>query len=314
MPIRTYEGAVTLVTGGASGIGRALGEELARRHAEVWLADLQHAAAEEVAARIRRLGGRATAVHLDVTDGAAFERVVAELFAKAGRLDYFFNNAGILVMGNARFYEAPDWDKQLDVNVRGVCNGVRAVYPRMVAQGFGHIVNTASVAGLVAIPLLTGYSMTKHAVVGLSKALRVEAAGYGVRVSALCPGVIRTPIVHGGVFGRALHTIEPERMQRVWEQWLPSEVEPLVEGALACVARNEGVIVLPRWLRALTLAVRVAPALETWLTKMQLERARKLLPELERFQPRDGREMVAEAGLLDRADVPGKRTPLPQPN
>jgi NAD(P)-dependent dehydrogenase (short-subunit alcohol dehydrogenase family) len=208
--LRTYQGAVAIITGGASGIGRALGEELARRGAEVVLADLQADGAAEAAAHIRANGGKARAVLLDVTDFASVDQLVQETVAASGRLDYLFNNAGIVVAGEAHFYQIEDWHQVINVNLFGVANGVQAAYPIMRKQGFGHIVNTASVAGLVPVGGLLSYSASKHAVVGLSTSLRMEAELVGVRVSALCPGAVETPIVGGGKFGKHLQPV-PER-------------------------------------------------------------------------------------------------------
>ena len=172
--IRTYRDAVAIITGGASGIGRALAGELAGRGCEIVIADLQIDLAEEVAGRIRAAGGKAAAFKVDVTDFAAVAEVVKKTVDRAGRLDYMFNNAGIGIGGEVCDFTLEDWNRVIDVNIRGVINGVQAVYPLMINQGFGHIVNTASMAGLVPIPVLAAYTASKHAVVGLSKALRID--------------------------------------------------------------------------------------------------------------------------------------------
>lgn len=144
--LRIYDGATAIITGGASGIGRALAAELARRGAEVVLADLQEELARDAAADIRSRGGKASAVELDVVDYKAVEKVVRETYLRTGRLDYLFNNAGIFISGGIHQYAIDDWDYILDINVRGVVHGIHAAYPIMVAQGFGHIVNTSSMA------------------------------------------------------------------------------------------------------------------------------------------------------------------------
>ncbi|MEE8581535.1 MAG: SDR family NAD(P)-dependent oxidoreductase, partial [Myxococcota bacterium] len=146
-----------IVTGGASGIGRALAEELSRRAVHVVLADRQVELAEQVADGIRNRGGSADVAELDVRDLEQVQRVVREASDKTGRLDYLFNNAGIGVAGEMSEYEAADWLDVFDVNLRGVVHGILAAYPLMIKQGFGHIVNTASMAGLVAIPLMGSY-------------------------------------------------------------------------------------------------------------------------------------------------------------
>src|SRR5262249_52890994 len=157
------------ITGGASGIGRAIGEELALRGCEVVLADRQIDLANEVCRGIVDRGGRATAAELDVRDLAMFKSVADATLSRTGRIDFLFNNAGIGVGGAMDAYLPADWDDVIDVNLRGVAYGIQAVYPHMVHRGSGHIVNTASMAGLIATPGQGVYSATKHAVVGLSK-------------------------------------------------------------------------------------------------------------------------------------------------
>ena len=132
---------------------------------------------------------------LDVRSYSSFERAVAEAVQQSGRIDYLFNNAGIGVGGEVDSYTLDDWNDVFDVNLRGVVHGIQAVYPIMIRQHSGHIVNTASMAGLVTNAGMASYTATKHAVVALSKALRVEAERHGVQVSVLCPGAIRTPIL-----------------------------------------------------------------------------------------------------------------------
>ena len=152
--IRTYQGSVSIITGGASGIGRGIGVELAKRGAgEIVIADLQTELAEEAAEGIRKAGSRATVVTLDVRDKSAVERMVADVAKTSGRIDYVFNNAGTGVMGETHLLEERDWELMLDINIRGVVNVIRAVYPRLLAQGYGHLVNTASMAG-IAVPSL----------------------------------------------------------------------------------------------------------------------------------------------------------------
>ena len=196
MPRRSIDApaapACAIVTGAASGIGRALAEILAERGVDVVLADRQLELAEEVAGGIRKRGGTATAQELDVRDCERFDRVVAQTVERSGRLDYLFNNAGIGVSAEIKDYEPADWDDVFDVNLRGVAYGIQAAYPRMIRQGFGHIVNTASMAGLISGGFMASYTASKHAVVGLSRTLRIEAKQYGVKVSVVCPGVIRT--------------------------------------------------------------------------------------------------------------------------
>ena len=168
-----FKDSVAIVTGAASGIGRALGQELARRGALVIMADIQRDLLEEAVGSITQAGHKAEAVTLDVTDFQAVKALVENTAARQGRLDYIFNNAGIAVGGEVRDVSIDDWRDVLDVNLFGVVNGVAAAYPLMVDQGYGHIINTASIEGLIPFPGTVSYVASKYAVVGLSNALRV---------------------------------------------------------------------------------------------------------------------------------------------
>jgi NAD(P)-dependent dehydrogenase (short-subunit alcohol dehydrogenase family) len=276
--LRTFDGAVSIVTGGASGIGRAIGEALARRGANVVLADRQFDLAKDVADQIRRCGGQAIAANLDVTDHAAVRALVQDTFARDKRLDYIFNNAGIGIAGEASLYELEDWYRVLDVNLRGVIHGVHAAYPIMLRQGFGHIINTSSLAGLLPSPLVVGYCTTKHAIVGLSLSLRIEAAAAGVRVSALCPGVVQTAaLIDGGKYGKLLQSIPRETQQKLFELQRPMQPERFAERALNAVARNQAIIIVPSWWRLVWWLNRLSPllglSLGAWGRKKYLKMA-----------------------------------------
>ena len=197
----SVSGKVAFVTGGASGIGAALTTKLVDGGAEVWIADRQIGPAHELAQGLNSGGAKAHAIELDVRSYPSFERAVAEAVQQSGRIDYLFNNAGIGVGGEIDSYTLDDWNDVFDVNLRGVVHGIQAVYPIMIRQHSGHIVNTASMAGLVTSGMAS-YTATKHAVVALSKTLRLEAERHGVQVSVFCPGVIRTPMMTGGQYGR----------------------------------------------------------------------------------------------------------------
>jgi NAD(P)-dependent dehydrogenase (short-subunit alcohol dehydrogenase family) len=187
-----FRPTVSIVTGGASGIGRAIAAELVARGSHVVVADLDAARAGEAA---RALGPSARAAQVDVADAAAVTALVERTVAEHGRLDVMVNNAGVAVGCLLEELEEHHWAKAIDVNLRGVINGVSAAYPQMCAQGSGHLLNTASLAGLIPAPAMLPYTTTKHAVVGLSTALRAEAASQGVRVSVLCPAFVDTPLL-----------------------------------------------------------------------------------------------------------------------
>ena len=281
--IRIFEGATAIVTGGASGIGRALAEELSRRGSEVVLADLQIELAEEVANGINTSENKAKAVEIDVTNFPALEELVQETLKRTGRIDYFFNNAGIGINGTVDHYGIEDWNYIVDVNLRSVINGVQAVYSVMISQGFGHIVNTASVAGLMPTPGMVSYSATKHGVVGLSKSLRVEAANFGIRVSVFCPGFIRTAIFEGGgKYGKVLIDWSPEQQKRLMEiveKYKPMDPNIFAKKALKSVAKNKAIIVVPSWWKVFWWINRLSPTIGMLLAQKRLQDMQKKLEQ-----------------------------------
>ena len=170
-----------------------------------------------------------------------------------------------------------DWDSVLNVNLHGVVNGVQAAYPVMLSQGYGHIVNTASMAGLLPMPTAVSYAATKHAVVGLSKSLRVEAASYGVRVSVLCPGFIRTPILHGGKYGKNLQPIPLEVQEEFIRKYRPMDPARFAEKVLDALARNKALIIVPGWWRLFWWLSRLSPSLELALAQRSYRSVRKAM-------------------------------------
>lgn len=250
----SLENQVAIVTGGASGIGRALCEELARRGARAVVADINLAGAQAVAAAINAGGGRAAAALLDVTRAADVARLVEDTARVHGRLDYMFNNAGIGVGGEVRDLSLDLWRQAIDINLWGVIYGTTAAYAVMLRQGSGHIVNTASLAGLTGEPGLTAYSVTKSAVVALSTALRAEAEGFGVRVSVVCPGFVNTAIFDNAV------GVEIDKAEFLAK--LPVKLLPAADAARAIlrgVARNQAIIVFPFYARLLWWLTRMHP-------------------------------------------------------
>nr|WP_090344729.1 SDR family oxidoreductase [Mycolicibacterium malmesburyense]CRL76476.1 short-chain alcohol dehydrogenase [Mycolicibacterium malmesburyense] len=250
----SFTGKQALVTGGGSGIGAALCRALVAAGAEVVCTDVDGEAAERTAAG---LGGKARAARLDVTDAAAVQGAVDDVVNRAGRLDLMFNNAGIVWGGDTELLTLDQWNAIIDINVRGVVHGVAAAYPLMVRQGHGHIVNTASMAGLTAAGQVTSYVMTKHAVVGLSLALRSEAAARGVGVLAVCPAAVETPILDkgsvGGFVGRD-YFLQAQGGK-------PYDADRLARDVLRAIEKNKPILVKPRIAHAQWMFARFAPTL-----------------------------------------------------
>ncbi len=186
-----------MVTGAASGIGRALADAFAAREMKLVLADVDTDGLERAAAELRAGGASVSSHELDVADRAAFARFADEAFDAFGAVHVLCNNAGIGRGGPIAEAGLGDWDWTLEVNLGGVIHGVHFFLPRMIAQDAPcHIVNTGSIAGLVATPGLGAYTASKYAVVGLSETLaaEMEQAGTQVGVSVLCPAWVRTQV------------------------------------------------------------------------------------------------------------------------
>ncbi len=262
----TYNGKTAVITGGASGIGRALAEELCRRGALVTLADRNAALLEETVSALAAKGREAEGTALDVTDLEAVKGVVESVVSRRGRLDYMFNNAGIAVFGETHEFSYDDWHRVIDTNLYGVVHGVMAAYPVMVEQGSGHIVNTASLAGLVPATGEISYTASKYGVVGLSNSLRAEAAHYGVKVSVVCPGFIRTPMYDN------LELVKLDR-DKVMEMAPPGmPVDRCARVILRDVERNRAIITVAAEAKLFWSLQRLSPALVRAIFSLGLAR------------------------------------------
>jgi NAD(P)-dependent dehydrogenase (short-subunit alcohol dehydrogenase family) len=187
----SLEGKTALVTGAGSGIGEAIAHCFAQQGAAVWVVDIQVADADATAAAIRKAGGRAESARADVSDPAA----VGALASRVPVLDILVNNAGIGHVGNLRGTTAADLDRMHAVNVRGPFNCCKAFVPAMLERRRGSVISLASIGGIVAVRDRLAYTMSKFAVVGLTKSLALDHSHEGVRFNCICPGRVETPFV-----------------------------------------------------------------------------------------------------------------------
>ena len=192
----SFEGNVCIITGSSSGIGLGLAKELLRRGAVVYMSGWRETNQENLqttAELLRNYPQKAFSQELDVRDGKAVAKYIASIAAK-GPIDYLFSNAGVAMQLPFTRVDSMAWEKILSVDLYGVVYCVQAVVPVMLKQGHGHIVNTASVAGIVPLPYQTIYCAAKYAIVGFSESLRYELEPYNIKVTVLCPGAVATQI------------------------------------------------------------------------------------------------------------------------
>jgi NAD(P)-dependent dehydrogenase (short-subunit alcohol dehydrogenase family) len=261
-----FNGKSAIVTGGASGIGRSLTKRLLEQGARVLIADISGAegAAQELGCE---------GAQLDVTDPVAVKRCVEDYAQSQGGLDYIFNNAGILVVGDAKDMSYDDWNNVINVNLKGVIHGVVAAYPIMIQQGYGHIVNTGSLAGLLPSPTAVPYCASKFAVVGMTQSLRAEARRYGVKVSAICPGFITTPMADNSKMVGGMDRKKSIDSVKFVGGYITSD--ELARRALEGVSRNKELIVIPTKIRILASFLRRVPELGRLFTNLMASGMKK---------------------------------------
>jgi NAD(P)-dependent dehydrogenase (short-subunit alcohol dehydrogenase family) len=258
----TYKDKTAIVTGGASGVGRELCLQLAAKGATVIIADINEDKSISTVAEITGAGGTACAMVCDVRDADAVEKLVRTA-ASRGHIDLFINNAGVIMFGEFRDMTLADWQHFIDSDLKSVIYGTRFAYEVMIKQGFGSIVNVSSVFGLWPFALATGYSAVKQAVVGLSLALRPEAAGLGVNVSVACPGSIDTDVRKSY---KICNGDRDKFNSFIYKQISPKKAaEKILKGA----AKNKGVIAFPFYDLIFWWLFRINPALNfLWQKKV----------------------------------------------
>jgi NAD(P)-dependent dehydrogenase (short-subunit alcohol dehydrogenase family) len=230
MTEQRFSGKVALVTGGASGIGRACAQLFAKVGASVIVSDVALEGGHETVRLIEEGGGEASFVETDVSKAAQVEALIGRALEAYGRLDYAFNNAGTegRMAANTADYPEEDWDRVIAINLKGVWLCMKHEIPQMLSQGAGSIVNNSSVEGLVGLEGTSAYAASKHGVVGLTKTAALEYAQSGIRVNAVCPGLIRTPMVERYSGGDAEIEAQFAAVEPVGRMGTPEEVAEAV--------------------------------------------------------------------------------------
>ncbi|OPA79260.1 oxidoreductase [Paenibacillus selenitireducens] len=262
---------VGIITGGASGIGRAIGKELARRGVYVMLADKNAEEGENAVQEIQAQGGNARFIKVDVSDAKQMHTAVHAVYEEFGRLDYMFNNAGISMYGEVYDMTLEHWERIMNVNVWGVIHGIQAAYPLMKQQGFGHIANTASATGLGPSPTAAAYATTKHAIVGLTTSLHYEAEAFGIKVSALCPAFVDTSIFERG---EAISMDKALINEQVKKQ-KPMSPEKFAVFALKGLERNQPIVCPMPLRRTMDIFFTLFPSVHRKLMRLVCRVARK---------------------------------------
>jgi NAD(P)-dependent dehydrogenase (short-subunit alcohol dehydrogenase family) len=266
LDVRNLRGRLALVTGAASGIGRASALALARRAATLAICDVNEAGLSETEVAARALGVDVLARRVDVARAEDVLGFADQVHARFAAVDLLMNNAGVGLGGGFLDTSLEDWRWIVDINLMGVVHGCHAFVPKMVASGRGgHVVNVASMAGYVASSTLPAYVATKFAVLGLSEALREELAPHGIGVTALCPGIIHTPIVTSSrMRGPAASDAARAQMARAFARrnYPPERV---AENMLRAVQRNRAVAPISPEAWSFYYLKRFAPSVVRWI-------------------------------------------------
>lgn len=247
--MQDFEGKVAVITGAASGIGEALAKGAAAKRMKLVLADLDADRLEALARQFTDAGVQAIAVVTDVADAAQVDRLAQETLSAYGRVDLLFNNAGVLLTGPSWTCSLEDWQKVLGVNLWGVIHGIRRFVPLMLEQGTpAHIVNTASMAGLIAAPLNGPYTVSKQGVVALSETLHYELAAQQapLKVSVVCPGPVATAIAESSRSHPADQSDQERAFETLLRQGIAAGMRPDdLAGQVFAAIREERFWVLP---------------------------------------------------------------------
>ena len=259
--MRTIRGKKALVTGAASGIGRAIALALARQGADLYLVDVNEANLFAVIAEARPHGVTVVGAVCDVACPDQISTQVAKVLKEWGGLDILVNNAGVAYYGPTERMTAEQWQRLLAVNLLAPIQFTRELLPTLLERPEAHIVNVCSIAGLVASGRLAAYHVSKYGLVGFSEALGAEFYRRGLGVTALCPGLVRTNIFQAAVNGR------DDKPIRTPPAWMCASPEAVAKSAVQAILKNRSLVVITAMARFLWYFKRLSPSLLSWISR-----------------------------------------------
>lgn len=273
--MKELRGKKALITGAASGIGRCLALALAKEGTDLFLLDIDSAGLAEVAGEVTTAGVEVDSAICDLAQPAQIARSILVVLERWGTLDILINNAGIAWYGPTERMPEADWDRLLQINLLAPIQLTRALLPMLLSRPEAHILNVCSIAGLVAGRKLNAYHTSKFGLVGFSEALRAEFSARGLGVTALCPGLVQTPLLHKAAPGRKL------------PGWLCAAPEGIARQGVAAIRRNRGLVLVTPMARLLWYLKRLAPGLIDFVNGFQRKKWRTpVAPQPTAYGPR----------------------------
>jgi short-subunit dehydrogenase len=269
--MRQLRGKRALITGAASGIGRAIALRLAAEGTHVYLLDVAEVPLQEVAAEAQRRGVEAVAVKCDLTKPEEITGTLAEMLRRWGALDLLVNNAGVAYYGPTTNMSAEQWDWLMSINLLAPLQITRELLPTLLARDEAHILNVCSISGLVAGGRFAAYHVSKFGLIGFTEALRAEYVRRGLGVTALCPGPVRTNLYKSAASGRAKPVPEPPG-------WLACTPERCAQKAIAGIRRNRAMVLVTPLAYALYYTKRIAPGLLDLINRASRKRRKQPAP------------------------------------
>lgn len=263
--MRDLRNKIAVVTGAASGIGQATAVAFADKGADLVISDVNEAGLAETVSAIEAKGRKAMALSVDVSRPEQIEEMIKKTIETFGRIDILMNNAGVGLSGEMRFLSLEDWEWIVGINLWGPIYGIHFALPQMLEQKSGHIVNVSSSAGLIASPGMSAYTTTKFGLVGLSEVLRNELARFGIGVTVVCPGFVRTPIFDSAQT-RGMKDEAPKGQDL--PSWLGITKEACARDILKAVRKNKFLIIPGPEMKVVYSFKRFAPFLYDGFNKM----------------------------------------------